>query len=177
MFFIYHSLQVYKKSKSKPQVADKIRNHLQTICVNPEVKLGTSVCHYEDLSKASEILCRNLLQNPFLGNEFYLQLFTQCQVDSDKENHFVQQARSLSKLKATLQILQLVQRRFETSALREKASTSTSKPVAESKEVLPHYQLKANAVLLRKCLSKMFLPGLNFCNTLCIFRILINFEK
>ena len=107
-----------------------------------------------------------MLENPYLSTDFYLELVGQFNSQTNEEDNFRNQLHSLSKLKATLQILQLVQKRFEVLTNKEEDSGitkngSSSSLLQEKEKVLStsKCQIKANAILLRKCLVNIFTQG------------------
>ena len=158
--------QVYKKTKSKPNIIEKISKKLQEACRQVDSKLGLTPLTYEDLQNSSVILRKNLLENPSLSTDFYLELVGKFNAQTNDADNFKNRLHSLSKLKATLQILQLVQKRFEVleeSGISEIGSNSSS--VIGRDEVLnsTRCQIKANAVLLRKCLVNVFKQGIILC--------------
>jgi len=170
--------QVYKKTKSKPLVIDKISHYLSDACCQVETKLGISLLVYSDLPKSTTILRKNLLENAFITNDFYLQLVEQFNTQAEGEETLKSQLHSLSKLKATLQILQLIQKRFELLSTNEKeeeeeeeekeevvACETTELSVSKAKETsVVKSQITANAVLLRKCLLNVINQAPSLCN-------------
>lgn len=166
--------QVYRKTKSKPLIMEKIIKQLEIVCSDADIKLGLSTLTFQDLPKSSLILRKNLLENPYLSNEFYLELIGLCNKDTEAQDNYKSQLHSLSKLKATLQILQLVQKRFEVLAVKD-GDSGISEATGCSSTSEDHQQLSANceddntasinitkghmtanAILLRKCLNNVF---------------------
>ncbi|XP_066914138.1 uncharacterized protein [Clytia hemisphaerica] len=153
--------QVYKKTRSKPNIMEKISKQLDMLCSEVDVKCGLQPIRYEDLPHVSQILRKNLLENPHLNSEFYLELISQLKDPLQQEVTYKKQLQTLSKLKATLQILQLIQKRFESKQekkdeeLKEEDDEDEDECVAS--DCLHHHgnkksQITANASLLRKCL-------------------------
>lgn len=166
-FFVF---QVYKKTKSKPNIIEKISKKLQEACRQVDSKLGLTPLTYEDLQNSSVILRKNLLENPYLSTDFYLELVGKFNAQTNDADNFKNRLHSLSKLKATLQILQLVQKRFEVLSNMEEDSGiseigSNSSSVIGRDKVLnsTRCQIKANAVLLLKCLVNVFKQGIILC--------------
>lgn len=182
--------QVHKKTKSKQNVAEKISHHLSEACSNVGSRLGLSPLLYSDLPNSTNILRKNLLENSSITNDFYLQLVEQFNAQAEGEETMKNQLHSLSKLKATLQILQLIQKRFEllSTSDDEKDSSSDScekgdkdsdvdekenddssnenvkYEVKENDSSLVKSQITANAVLLRKCLQNVIAQAPSLCN-------------
>ena len=159
--------QVYKKTKAKPNAVEKISQHLSDACCQVDAKLGLSPLKYVDLPHATRILRKNLLENPYLSNDFYLQLVGQFHAHPEKEESFKNQLHSLSKLKATLQILQLVQKRFENlpnngeDKVESKIANPTTVGEDKAKEIsITKGQITANAILLKKCLLNVITQGI-----------------
>lgn len=154
--------QVYRKTKSKPNIIERISRKLEEACSQVDTKLGLTPLSYDDLQRSSFILRRNLLENPYLSTDFYLELVGQFNSQTNEEDNFKNQLHSLSKLKATLQILQLVQKRFETLSHKEEDSgiseNGSNTLINEKAKVISKSkcQIKANAILLRKCLLNIF---------------------
>ncbi|XP_057313694.1 uncharacterized protein LOC130655007 [Hydractinia symbiolongicarpus] len=161
--------QVHKKTKSKSHVVEKISKHLTDACSQIDSKIGLSPLSYTDLPSASAILRKNLLENPYLSNDFYLELVSQFHSQPEEKENFKSQLHSLSKLKATLQILQLIQKRFEDCAVseRDKDSGIADDDTTELKMgelAVTKGQITANAVLLRKCLLNVIKQAPSLCN-------------
>lgn len=155
---------MHKKTKSKSHVVEKISKHLVDACSQIDSKIGLSPLSYTDLPSASAILRKNLLENPYLSNDFYLELVSQFHSQPEEKENFKSQLHSLSKLKATLQILQLIQKRFEDCAVseRDKDSGIADDDTTELKMgelAVTKGQITANAVLLRKCLLNVIKQG------------------
>ena len=138
---------------------EKISKHLSDSCSQIDEKLGLSPLSYTDLPRSTYILRKNLLENPYLSNDFYLQLVGQFHAQPENEDTFKNQLHSLSKLKATLQILQLVQKRFEILSNQnqdqDKMITMSGETGDDNKmkEIsVTKSQITANAILLKKCL-------------------------
>jgi len=172
---------VHKKTKTKPGTAEKISKHLQLLCSQVDVKLGIQPIKYEDLRQVTQILRNNLLENPHLSNEFYLQLIGQLKDPLKQQVTYKKQLQTLSKLKATLQILQLIQKRFN---VKNEASSDDiagkeiddgddgdedddNGTLCNSKDCMHHNskrsQINANASLLRKCLLNVIGSGSCYC--------------
>ena len=138
------------------------------------MKLGLEPITYDDLPRASQILRRNLLDNPHLNNEFYIKLIGQLKDPLNQEVTYKKQLQTLSKLKATLQILQLIQKRFDPKE-DSNNDTKASKPKVQSDENdcsghdSKKTQIKANASLLRRCLLNVIGTGTVF-NYFKLFR-------
>lgn len=138
-----------------------------------DVKCGLEPIRYNDLPRVSQILRKNLLENTYLNSEFYLQLISQLKDPLQQEVSYKKQLQTLSKLKATLQILQLIQKRFETKAEGNTFDNNTGNPAENVKEDndeectsadCTHHaskksQITANASLLRKCLLNVIGSG------------------
>lgn len=158
--------QIHRKTKDKPTVAEKISKHLTSSCSEVDTKLGLQPITYDDLPRVSQILRKNLLENPNLNNEFFLQLIGQLKDPPQQEIAYKKQLQALSKLKATLQILQLIQKRFEPKeeAAETRKKTELAEEFCTAKECTHHVskksQIKANASLLRKCLLNVI--GLDY---------------
>lgn len=167
--------QVHKKTKGKPAIAEKISKQLSTACSEVDAKLGLSPVQYDDLPRASLILRKNLLENVHLNNDFYLQLAGQLNDPPEQESNYRKQLQAFSKLKATLQILQLIQKRFEEKM--EKMESNNTEEEEECRKDKNKFvsktnndkkcctnrgkgQIKANATLLRKCLLNVIGAGI-----------------
>lgn len=87
---------------------------------------------FSDLPNSTSILRKNLLENSYITNDFYLQLVEQFNAQAGGEETLKSQLHSLSKLKATLQILQLIQKRFELLS-----SDDSENEKSENAEVAP----------------------------------------
>lgn len=151
--------QVYKKGHAKPGFADKLDLHLEKVLTGKDSCLGVSKLRFADLEKVTDILLNNLLQNPHLNVDFYLQLVAQFQQQraGDEGEGFVDEVKALAKLKATLQVLQLVQRRFcsedDLIPVRKQPVLSLPPSPTHSQQHIPRYVIKANAIILRRCLA------------------------
>ena len=133
-----------------------------------DVKCGLEPIRYEDLPRVSQILRKNLLENTYLNSEFYLQLISQLKDPLQQEVTYKKQLQTLSKLKATLQILQLIQKRFETKVEQnvDVGDEETDLPPNEectapdcTHHASKKSQITANASLLRKCLLNVIGAG------------------
>ena len=139
-----------------------------------DVKCGLEPIRYDDLPRVSQILRKNLLENTYLNSEFYLQLISQLKDPLQQEVSYKKQLQTLSKLKATLQILQLIQKRFETKGDANSFDNNTddtadnnvkddNEEECTSADCAHHAskksQITANASLLRKCLLNVIGSG------------------
>ena len=87
---------------------------------------------------------------------------------SEQESIYRKQLQAFSKLKATLQILQLIQKRFE-AKMEGGSQDEKEKEKTEMKHEKEHghsmsrtkSQIRANAILLRKCLLNVIGSGKN----------------
>ena len=146
---------------------EKISKQLDMLCSEVDVKCGLQPIKYEDLPHVSQILRKNLLENPHLNSEFYLELISQLKDPLQQEVTYKKQLQTLSKLKATLQILQLIQKRFESKQEKkdeELQGVEEEEEECVASDCLHHHgtkksQITANASLLRKCLLNVIGSG------------------
>ncbi|XP_002159683.3 uncharacterized protein LOC100210454 isoform X1 [Hydra vulgaris] len=160
--------QVYKKTKLKPNVAEKISQQLEVACSDINAKLGLSPLSYSDFERATHILRKYLLENPYLSNEFYLELVSQLKLSEVDE--MKKHIGSLSKLKAALQILQLMlHKKYDTqSEIRNRDIESHHKEHITKEKI----QLNTNAELLKKCLKNILNSGT--CNGSLLYKKLLS---
>ena len=193
MFIIYYfslNFQVHKKTKAKPNTVERISKHLESLCSQVDVKLGIQPIKYEDLPQVTQILRKNLLENPHLSNEFYLRLIGQLKDPLKQQVTYKKQLQTLSKLKATLQILQIIQKRFDVKneATGDKDEENReidadAVTLCNTKDCIRHSskrsQIKANASLLKKCLLNVIGSGIVYILLIinCLLTVILQWLK